>query len=88
MSVCEVLHTSQRTIFGRVLRCLEKPSAPPLAPMSKSLAETNKSPDGVKATKGYQPEGDLGEAKNKHLLAPPQGEELMELKLDENSSPR
>jgi len=27
MSVCEVLHTSQRTIFGRVLRCLEKPSA-------------------------------------------------------------
>ena len=27
--------------------------------------------------------GDLGEAKNKHLLPPPQSEELMELKLDD-----
>ena len=26
----------------------------------------------VDATKGYQPEGDMGEAKNKHLLPPPQ----------------
>jgi hypothetical protein len=25
---------------------------------------------------GYQPEGDLGEAKNKHLLSPPQSEEV------------
>ena len=29
---------------------------------------------GVCATKGYQPEGDLGEAKNKHFLSPPQAE--------------
>ena len=43
----------------------------------------NKSPDGLRATKRYQPEGDLGEAKNKHLLPPPQSEELMELKLDD-----
>ena len=33
--------------------------------------------------KRYEPEGDLGEAKNKHLLPPPQSEELMELKLDD-----
>jgi hypothetical protein len=33
--------------------------------------------------KRYRPEGDLGEAKNKHLLPPPQSEELMELKLDD-----
>ena len=33
---------------------------------SKSLAKSNKSPDGVRATKRYQPEGDVGEAKNKH----------------------
>jgi hypothetical protein len=42
--------------------------------MSKSLAQMNKSRDVVRATKGYQPEGDLGEAKNKHLLPPPQAE--------------
>ena len=39
--------------------------------------------DRVRATKRYQPEGDLGEAKNKHVLPPPQSEELMELKLDD-----
>ena len=33
--------------------------------------------------KQYEAEGDLGEAKNKHLLPPPQSEELMELKLDD-----
>jgi hypothetical protein len=33
--------------------------------------------------KRYEPEGDLGEAKNKHPLPPPQSEELMELKLDD-----
>jgi hypothetical protein len=44
----------------------------------------NKSGDGIRATKRYEPEGDLGEAKNKHLLPPPQSEEeLMELKLDD-----
>jgi hypothetical protein len=36
----------------------------------------NKSPDGLRATKGYQPEGDVGEAKNKHLLPPPQSKEV------------
>jgi hypothetical protein len=46
-----------------------------LAHTNKSLAWSNKSGNGVKATKGYQPEGDLGEAKNKHLLPPPQSEE-------------
>ena len=30
---------------------------------------------GIRATKGHQPEGDVGEAKNKHLLPPPQSEE-------------
>src|SRR5262245_16503984 len=34
-----------------------------LASIDKSLAQTNKSQDGVKATKRYRPEGDLGEAK-------------------------
>ena len=43
--------------------------------MAAALASTNKSQDGVKATKGHQPEGDVGEAKNKHLLPPPQSEE-------------
>jgi hypothetical protein len=33
--------------------------------------------------KRYQPEGDVGEAKNKPHLPPPQSEELMELKLDD-----
>jgi hypothetical protein len=56
---------------------------PSLASPDKSLAQMNKSPDGIRATKRYQPEGDLGEAKNKHLLLPPQSEELMELKLDD-----
>jgi hypothetical protein len=51
--------------------------------MNKSLASTNKPPALVRATKRYRPEGDLGEAKNKHLLPPPQSEELMELKLDD-----
>ena len=54
-----------------------------LAEKDKSLAQMNKSRDGLRATKRYQPEGDLGEAKNKHLLPPPQSEELMELKLDD-----
>jgi len=36
----------------------------PLAPSNKSLAQTNKSQDRVRATKRYQPEGDVGEAKN------------------------
>jgi hypothetical protein len=35
----------------------------PLAPSNKSLAQTNKSQDGAKATKRYRPEGDVGEAK-------------------------
>jgi hypothetical protein len=34
--------------------------------MSNCLAQMNKSRDAVRATKGYQPEGDAGEAKNKH----------------------
>jgi hypothetical protein len=38
---------------------------------------------GSNLLKRYVPEGDLGEAKNKHLLPPPQSEELMELKLDD-----
>ena len=38
---------------------------------------------GSERLKRHQPEGDLGEAKNKHLLPPPQSEELMELKLDD-----
>ena len=46
------------------------------------MAQMNKSGDRIRATKGYQPTGDLGKAKNKHLLPPPQSEELMELKLD------
>jgi hypothetical protein len=54
-----------------------------MAAMNKSLAQMNKSPDGLRTTKRYQPEGGLGEAKNKHLLPPPQREELMELKLDD-----
>jgi hypothetical protein len=51
--------------------------------MSNCLAQTNKSGDRVRATKRYQPEGDVEEAKNKHVLPPPQSEELMELKLDD-----
>ena len=35
----------------------------PLAPSNKSLAQTNKSPNGVNATKRYRPEGNVGEAK-------------------------
>jgi hypothetical protein len=46
-----------------------------LAEKDKSLAQMNKSGDGLRAIKRYQPEGDLGEAKNKHLLPPPQSEE-------------
>ena len=34
-----------------------------MASMSKSLAQTNKSQDRIKATKRYRPEGDVGEAK-------------------------
>ena len=34
-----------------------------MASMSKSLAQTNKSLNGIKATKRYRPEGDVGEAK-------------------------
>jgi hypothetical protein len=34
-----------------------------MASMSKSLAQTNKSQDRVKATKRYRPEGDVKEAK-------------------------
>jgi hypothetical protein len=34
-----------------------------MASMSKSLAQTNKSQDGAKATKRYRPEGDVREAK-------------------------
>jgi hypothetical protein len=45
-----------------------------MASLKKSLAQMNKSWDRVSATKGYQPEGDLGEAKNKPLLPPPQSE--------------
>jgi hypothetical protein len=48
---------------------------PSLAATNKSLAETNKSHDRINATNLYQPEGDLGETKNKHLLPPPQSEE-------------
>jgi hypothetical protein len=51
-----------------------------MAATNKCLAQMNKSPDGIRATKRYQPEGDLGEA---NLLPPPQSEELMELKLDD-----
>jgi hypothetical protein len=43
--------------------------------MNKSLAEMNKSGDGLRATKGYQPEGDLGERiEQAPLLPPPQAE--------------
>jgi hypothetical protein len=45
-----------------------------MAATNKYLARSNKSQGGVKATKGYQPEGDVREAKNKHLL-PSQSEE-------------
>jgi hypothetical protein len=37
-----------------------------MASMSKSLAEMNKSGDGVRMTKRYRPKGDVGEAKNRH----------------------
>jgi len=40
-----------------------------LASMSKSLAEMNKSGDGVRATKRYQPEGDVGEAKEQSTFS-------------------
>ena len=46
-----------------------------MASTNKCLARTNKSGAAFRATKGYQPEGDVGEAKNKHLLPPPQSEE-------------
>ncbi len=39
--------------MNQLTLALEKPSAPPLASMSKSLAETNKYQEGVRATKGY-----------------------------------
>jgi hypothetical protein len=44
--------------------------------MGNCLAQTNKSQDELRATNRHQPEGDLGEAKNKHLLPPPQSERL------------
>ena len=46
-----------------------------MAATNKSLARISKTGAGVRATKGHQPEGDVGEAKNKHLLPPPQSEE-------------
>ena len=42
---------------------------------NKCLARISKTGAGARATKGNQPEGDVGEAKNKHLLPPPQSEE-------------
>src|SRR5262245_46038878 len=48
---------------------------PPMAATNKCLAPISKTGAGVRATKGHQPEGDLGEAKNKHLLPPPRSEE-------------
>jgi hypothetical protein len=42
-----------------------------LASTNKFLAQKNKSRDPPSATKGYQPEGDAGEAKNSTLLPPP-----------------
>ena len=46
-----------------------------MATTNKSLAQISKTGAGIRATKGHQPDGDLGEAKNKHLLPPPQSEE-------------
>ena len=46
-----------------------------LAHTNKSLARISKTAAGVRATKGHQPEGDVGKAKNKHLLPQPQSEE-------------
>ena len=42
-----------------------------LAATNKCLAQISKTGAGVRATKGHQREGDMGEAKNKHLLPPP-----------------
>ena len=39
---------------------------PYLAHTNKSWAQMNKSRDSARATKRYQPEGDVGEAKSKH----------------------
>jgi hypothetical protein len=49
-----------------------------MASMSKSLAQISKAGAGIRATKGYQPEGDVGEAKNKHLLPPRQRKEAVD----------
>ena len=46
-----------------------------MAATNKCLAQISKTGAGIRATKGHQPEGDVGEAKNKHLLPPPQSEE-------------
>ena len=46
-----------------------------MAATNKCLARISKTAAGVRATKGHQPEGDVGEARNKHLLPPPQSEE-------------
>jgi hypothetical protein len=46
-----------------------------LTAKNKSLAQISKTGAGIRATKGHQPEGDVGEAKNKHLLPQPQSEE-------------
>ncbi len=46
-----------------------------MAATNKSLAWISKTGAGVRATKGHQPEGDAGEAKNKHFLPQPQSEE-------------
>ena len=46
-----------------------------MAAENKCLARMSKTGAGIRATKGHQPEGDVGEAKNKHLLPPPQSEE-------------
>jgi hypothetical protein len=46
-----------------------------MAATNKCLAQISKTGAGIRATKGHQPDSDLGEAKNKHLLPPLQSEE-------------
>ena len=46
-----------------------------MAATNKCLAQISKTGAEFRATKGHRPDGDVREAKNKHLLPPPQSEE-------------
>ena len=61
------LHDCGMNGSERVLMLPPTRHATTLAATNKCLAQISKTGAGVRATKGHQPEGDLGEAKNKHL---------------------